>query len=80
MKYKIQRLQQRIDWLEKGLNNIYQDLMSKPMKARNHKDAQRVLTLYYSAIDGEPPTMFHDGNVSYLDKWEQEHWRKRDEV
>ena len=27
MKYKIQRLQQRVDWLEKGLNNIYQDLM-----------------------------------------------------
>jgi len=51
-----QELQMRIDWLEKGLNEIYQDLVGKPMKARDHKDAQRLLAMVQSISDGEPTT------------------------
>ena len=52
----MKELQERIEWLEKGLNEIYQDLVGKPMKARNHKDAQRLLAMVQSILDGEPTT------------------------
>ena len=77
MKYKIQKLQQRVDWLENGLNKIYQDLVSKPMKARDYKDAQRLLGLCQSISDGEPTTA-DSFNSNHLDKWEQEYWGKYD--
>ena len=46
-----QELQMRIDWYEKGLTEIYQDLVGKPMKARNHKDAMRLLEMVQSIMD-----------------------------
>tara|TARA_Y100000593_G_C4171380_1_gene267180 strand:+ start:222 stop:482 length:261 start_codon:yes stop_codon:yes gene_type:complete len=49
-------LEARVEWLEKGLNEIYQDLVGKPMKARDHKDAQRLLAMVQSISDGEPTT------------------------
>ena len=49
-------LEERVKWLEKGLNEIYQDLVGKPMKKRNHKDAQRLLAMVQSISDGEPTT------------------------
>jgi|TARA_R110000824_G_scaffold33_1_gene120 hypothetical protein len=53
---EIEELKNRIKWLEEGLNKIYQDLVSKPMKARNHTDAQRLLALVHLTSDGEPTT------------------------
>ena len=49
-------LKNRIDWLEEGLTEIHQDLVGKPMKARNYKDAMRLLKMVDSIMDGEPTT------------------------
>ena len=59
-----QELEMRIEWLEKGLTEIYQDLISKPMKARNYKDAMRLLEMVHSIKDGRLITA---DNIEYWD-------------
>ena len=69
---EIEELKNRIKWLEEGLNKIYQDLVSKPMKARNHTDAQRLLALVHLTSDGEPTTADEynedDCMITYVNK------------
>ena len=76
IKLKIQKLQQRVDWLEQGLVDIYQDLVGKPMKRRDHKDAQRLLAMVQSIMDGEPTTA-DTFNKDVLDSWESQHWKDK---
>ena len=61
---KEQELLARIEWLEKGLTEIYQDLISKPMKARNYKDAMRLLEMVHSIKDGR---RINTDNLEYWD-------------
>tara|TARA_R100000664_G_C2683256_1_gene90352 strand:+ start:269 stop:547 length:279 start_codon:yes stop_codon:yes gene_type:complete len=56
LELEIEDLKSQINWYEKGLNEIYQDLVGKPMKARNYKDAIRLLAMVQSIKDGEPTT------------------------
>jgi hypothetical protein len=56
LKKEIRDLKSRINWYKKGLNEIYQDLVGKPMKARNYKDAIRLLEMVHSIENGEPTT------------------------
>jgi len=56
LELEIEDLKGQIDWYKKGLNEIYQDLVGKPMKARNYKDAMRLLAMIHSIENGEPTT------------------------
>tara|TARA_B100000424_G_C22610992_1_gene340451 strand:+ start:188 stop:553 length:366 start_codon:yes stop_codon:yes gene_type:complete len=48
---QIKELQSKIKYLRDGLNNIYQDLVSKPMKSRDYKDAMRLLKKTQDTLD-----------------------------
>ena len=48
---QIKELQSRIKYLRSGLVDIYQDLVSKPMKSRDYKDALRLLKKTQNTLD-----------------------------
>ena len=69
------RIEEKVRWLEEGLQNIYE------------KSSENVIKLIARAyLDGEPTTADSHNKEDYikragsaLDKWETEHWSRNNE-